>query len=150
MKWWLAAFSALSAWWTTPHSPSPTPTIMARVCGESFPLEPGTKLLHHIGAAAIHGRITPWIEVPMRVYFQIKMLPDQNTTVVRVRAYSPVPLLRPVMAKLILPKGWHTAHATHFEVMVNAPFDYALPIAHSGPGQPEVQLSNRAGATCHQ
>ena len=127
-------------------SEQPPEFMMARVCGEAFPLETAPARAKGI----VQGGRVRWLEFPISVFFSSRVIvggDDQRR--LRVWAWSDTPISKPVFARIVLPKGWIADGQLQVELLFNAPgYVYDLPLVQVGRGWPSVRQVNRAGVMC--
>lgn len=131
------------AWWP---SAKPPELMVARICGESFPLE----LAPARAQGVVRGRRVRWVEFPVSVFFSSRVIVgDGDQMRLRVWAWSATPISKPVFARIALPQGWLASGQLEVELLFNAPgYGYDLPLVSIGHGWPVVRQVNRAGVMC--
>jgi hypothetical protein len=146
LNWILKLLTLWSAfqgtWWLNDKPPE---LMMARICGESFPL----MILPARAEGIIRGQRIRWLEFPVSVFFSSRIIASGDEKWLRVWAWSETPISKPVFASIDLPQGWLADGQLEVELLFNAPGSvYDLPLVSVGEGSPVVRQVNRAGVMC--
>jgi hypothetical protein len=131
---------------TSQEVEKPTELMLARICGESFPLETAPARVTGI----VRGQRVRWLEFPVSVFFSSRIIfGEGDERRLRVWAWSDTPISKPVFVRIGLPKGWIADGQLEVELLFNAPgYVYELPLVSVGTGWPAVRQVNRAGVMC--